>query len=249
MNLRAIIVEDEKHSRETLKNLLEKFCEGVEVVAMAASVKEALDIIPQGKTDVVFLDIELQSGTGFDILTQLPEINFEVIFTTAFDQYAIKAVKFSSLDYLLKPIDLEELQQAVEKAKKIKNRIEYTQQLKTLLQNIKQPSLSKICLSTSEGFEFINTSEILYCEAGGSYTTFVLITAKKLLVSKHLKEYETLLLDNHFMRVHNSYLINLKEVKKYVKSDGGYIVMNNNDIVSISRNKKDEFLEAMHIIV
>ncbi len=115
----------------------------------------------------------------------------------------------------------------------------------TLLQNIKQPSLSKICLSTSEGFEFVNTSDILYCEAGGSYTTFVLNNHKKLLVSKHLKEYESLLIENQFMRVHNSYLINLKEVKKYVKADGGYIVMNNDEIVSISRAKKESFLEAM----
>lgn len=249
MKLKAIIVEDEKHSRETLKNLLEKFCEGVEVVGMVNGVKEALEMIPDKNPDVVFLDIELQNGTGFDILTQLPEITFEVIFTTAFDQYAIKAVKFSSLDYLLKPIDLEELQQAVEKAKKAKNKEDYNRQLKTLLQNIKQPKLSKICLSTSDGFEFVNTSEILYCEAGGSYTTFVLKNGKKLLVSKHLKEFELLLLDNHFMRAHNSYLINLKEVKKYVKSDGGYIVMNNDDIVSISRNKKDEFLNAMHTMM
>lgn len=245
MDLKAIIVEDETHSRETLKNLLEKFCEGVEVIGLAASVKEALDLISKTKPDVVFMDIELQSGTGFDILTQLPEINFEVIFTTAFDQYAIKAVKFSSLDYLLKPIDLEELQEAIEKAKKAKNMLEYNRQLKTLLQNINQPRLSKICLATTDGFEFINTNEILYCEAGGSYTTFVLVNGKKLLVSKHLKEYENMLTDQHFMRVHNSYLINLKEVKKYVKADGGYIVMNNDDIVSISRGKKEAFLEAM----
>ncbi|MEX0997715.1 MAG: LytTR family DNA-binding domain-containing protein [Flavobacteriaceae bacterium] len=247
MDLKAIIVEDEKHSRETLKNLLEKFCEGVEVIGLAASVKEALDIIPKSKPDLVFMDIELQSGTGFDILSQLPEINFEVIFTTAFDQYAIKAVKFSSLDYLLKPIDLEELQLAVEKAKKIKNKEAYNNQLQTLLQNIQQPKLSKICLATSDGFEFINTQDILYCEAGGSYTTFNLTNGKKLLVSKHLKEYENLLIDQFFMRVHNSYLINLKEVKKYVKADGGYIVMNNEDIVSISRGKKESFLEAMQM--
>lgn len=249
MNLRAIIVEDEKHSRETLKNLLEKFCEDVKVIGLATSIEEALEVIPKLNPDVVFMDIELQSGTGFDILTNLSEIDFEVIFTTAFDQYAIKAVKFSSLDYLLKPIDLEELQQAVEKAKKAKNRVEYNLQLKTLLLNINQPKLSKICLATADGFEFIDTNEILYCEAGGSYTTFVLNNGKKLLVSKHLKEYENMLADQHFMRVHNSYLINLKKVKKFVKSDGGYIVMNNDDIVSISRNKKDEFLEAMQMMV
>lgn len=247
MRITAVIVDDEKHSRETLKNLLENFCKGVEIVALAANIQEALELIPASNPDVVFLDIELQTGTGFDILTQLPEINFEVVFTTAFDQYAIKAVKFSSLDYLLKPIDLEELQEAVEKVKIAKNKGDYNNQLKTLLQNIKQPSLTKICLATSEGFEFINTSDILYCEAGGSYTTFVLNTNKKLLVSKHLKEYESLLIENHFMRVHNSFLINLKEVKKYVKADGGYIVMNNDDIVSISRGKKELFLEAMHM--
>jgi two-component system LytT family response regulator len=249
MNLKAIIVEDEKHSRETLKNLLEKFCEGVEVIGLASTVKEALDSILQLNPDVVFLDIELQSGTGFDLLNLLPEINFEVIFTTAFDQYAIKAVKFSSLDYLLKPIDLEELQLAVEKAKKIKDKETYSTQLKTLIQNIQQPKLSKICLATSDGFEFINTHDILYCEAGGSYTTFMLKDGKKLLVCKYLKEYENLLTDQNFMRVHNSFLINLKEVKKYVKSDGGYIVMNNDAIVSISRSKKDSFLEAMQLVM
>ncbi|MCR9181690.1 MAG: LytTR family DNA-binding domain-containing protein [Flavobacteriaceae bacterium] len=247
MRITAVIVDDEKHSRETLKNLLENFCKGVEIVALAANIQEALELIPASNPDVVFLDIELQTGTGFDILTQLPEINFEVVFTTAFDQYAIKAVKFSSLDYLLKPIDLEELQEAVEKVKIAKNKGDYNKQLKTLLQNINQPSLTKICLATSEGFEFINTADILYCEAGGSYTTFILNSNKKLLVSKHLKEYEGLLIENHFMRVHNSYLINLKEVKKYVKADGGYIVMNNDEIVSISRGKKESFLEAMQM--
>src|SRR5690554_6754237 len=239
MQLKAIIVEDEKHSRETLKNLLEKFCKGVQVISLASSVKEALDIIPKSNVDVIFMDIELQSGTGFDILTQLPEINFEVIFTTAFDQYAIKAVKFSSLDYLLKPIDLEELQQAITKVRMRKDKNTYNRQLAQLLKNMQQTRLSKISLATLDGFEFVDISNIIYCEAGGSYTTFVLTDGKKLLVSKHLKEYENLLQDHHFMRVHNSYLINLKEVKKFVKSDGGYIIMNNNDIVSISRNKKE----------
>lgn len=247
MKLKAIIIEDEKHSRETLKNLLENFCEGVEVIEMAGGITEALKIIPGSGVDVVFMDIELQSGTGFDILAQLPEINFEVIFTTAFDQYAIKAVKLSSLDYLLKPIDLEELQLAVQKAKKIKDKDIHREQLQTLLKNIKkQNSLSKICIATSEGFEFINIADIYYCEASGSYTSFVLANGKKLLVSKHLKEYENLLNDQQFMRVHNSYLINLREVKKYVKSDGGYIIMNNDDLVSISRNKKEVFIQAMH---
>lgn len=248
MSLKAIIVEDEKRSRETLKNLLEEFCIDVKVIETAASVEEAVAKIADLHPDVVFLDIELQTGSGFDVLSQLRDINFEVIFTTAFEQYAIKAVKFSSLDYLLKPIDLEELQKSIEKAKKKKNQEVYKKQLETLMLNLKQqhPKLNKICLSTADGFEFINTADILYCKAEGSYTTFILNDNSKLLVSKHLKEYESLLVEQQFMRVHNSFLINLNEVKKFVKSDGGYIIMNNNDTVSISRAKKDDFLEQMN---
>jgi len=247
MALNAIIVDDEKHSRETLKNMVEGFCDGVNILATASSVAEGLQTIAQHKPDLVFLDIELQTGTGFDILNSLPSIDFEVIFTTAFDQYAIRAVKFSSLDYLLKPIDLEELQKAIEKAKIIKDKEAYTDQLKALLQNLKQPSLSRICLSTNDGFEFVNVSDISHCTAEGSYTVFVMTNGTKIMVSKHLKAYETLLTDHPFMRVHNSFLINLKEVNKFVKSDGGYIIMNNGDHISISRNKKDAFLEAMQI--
>lgn len=245
MNLQAIIVDDEKHSRETLRNLVEEFCEGIEVVATAASIDEALEVIPKKNPDLLFLDIELQTGTGFDLLNLLPEINFEIIFTTAFDQYAIKAVKFSSLDYLLKPIDLEELQTAVEKARELKNKELYNLQLQSLLHNLKQPKISKICLATADGFEFVNIEDICYCEAQGSYTSFVFTGGKKILVSKHLKGFENLLSDYQFMRVHNSFLINLKEVNKFVKADGGYIVMNNGDTVSISRGKKDLFLLAM----
>ncbi len=248
MILKAIIIEDELKSREILKNMLEEYCDSVKVIASASNVTDAIDLLNSTQTDVVFMDIELQSGTGFDILSQLPEINFKVIFTTAFDQYAIKAVKFSSLDYLLKPIDLEELQDAVEKVKIIKNEEDYNKQLQLLIKNIQHPKHSRICLSTSDGFEFINIIEILYCEAEGSYTCFKLVNGEKILVSKHLKEYENMLADQNFMRVHKSYLINLKEVKKFVKSDGGYIVMNNDDIISISRDKKELFIAAMQIL-
>lgn len=248
MNIKAIVVDDENHSRETLRNLLEEFCSDVQVIAVAGTVRDAVKEIKRLQPDVVFLDIELQSGTGFDILTQLDDIAFEVIFTTAFDQYAIKAVKFSSLDYLLKPIDLEELQIAVEKVKTNKNKIAYNQQLTSLLKNLQQSKPSRLCLSTMDGVEFVNINEILYGEANGSYTLFKLTTGQKFLVSKHLKEYENLLAEHQFMRVHNSFLINLKEVKKYSKSDGGYIIMNNNDTVSISRSKKEIFMDAMQMM-
>lgn len=248
MEIKAIVIDDEKHSRETLKNLLEEFCPDIKILACLGNIKDSVQQIPLLKPDLVFLDIELQSGTGFDILAMLGEIDFEVVFTTAFDQYAIKAIKFSSLDYLLKPIDVEELQVAVEKAKKVRNKKPYNEQLFSLLKNIQQPKSSRICLATHDGMEFINIRDISHCEATGAYTLFKLVNGQKLLVSKHLKEYENLLTDHEFMRVHKSYLINLKEVKKFYRSDGSYILMNNNDTVSISRGKKESFVNAMQNI-
>lgn len=251
MGLRVVIVEDEKHSRETLKSLLLEFCSDIELVGLAGSVNEAVKLIKEQQPEVIFLDIELQTGTGFDVLNQVSNLNFEVIFTTAFEHYAIKAVKFSSLDYLLKPIDIEELQSAVEKAQKRKDQKVYKKQLETLMLNIKdqKSKLNKICLATTDGFEFIEVSDIIYCKAEGSYTSFVIKNSPSILVSKHLKEYENLLLEHDFMRVHKSYLINLKEVKKYIKSDGGYIIMTNDAPVSISRSKKEDFIEIMSTLI
>jgi two-component system LytT family response regulator len=223
MTLKVIIIEDEKHSRETLKSMLEEFCKDVKVIATASSVSEGVKVLSVYSPDVVFLDIELQSGLGFDVLTQIKDPSFEVIFTTAFEKYAIKAIKFSSLDYLLKPIDLSELQDAVEKARNRMDTNVYRQQIDTLMQSLSKENhrQEKICLATTAGMEFIAIEEIVLCKADGSYTSFVLRNENTLMVSKHLKEYENLLGDYQFMRVHNSYVINLNEVKKYVKSDGG----------------------------
>nr|WP_298922797.1 LytTR family DNA-binding domain-containing protein [uncultured Allomuricauda sp.] len=247
MTLKVVIVEDEKHSRETLKKLLEEFCEDVKIIATASSVKEAVKVLSVFSPDIVFLDIELQPGVGFDVLNQIKEPNFEIIFTTAFEKYAIKAIKFSSLDYLLKPIDLDELQQAIEKARNRLDKSVSRQQIETLIQNLSQenPRQEKICLATTSGMEFISIEDIIVCKADGSYTSFILKNKNPLLVSKHLKEYENLLADQQFMRVHNSYLINLKEVKKYIKSDGGYIIMSNDMHVSISPRKKEELIGVM----
>ncbi|MFD2100623.1 LytR/AlgR family response regulator transcription factor [Flagellimonas iocasae] len=247
MILKVVIIEDEKHSRETLRSMLEEFCQDVKVIATAGSVKEAVKVLSIYSPDVVFLDIELQPGLGFDVLEQIKEPSFEIIFTTAFEKYAIKAIKFSSLDYLLKPIDLDELQDAVEKARNQIDTNVYRQQIDTLMESLSKGSnkQEKICLATTAGMEFIAIQDIILCKADGSYTCFVLKNKKTLLVSKHLKEYENLLADQQFMRVHNSFLINLNEVKKYIKSDGGYIIMSNNMNVSISPRKKDDLIEAM----
>ena len=247
MVLKAIIIEDEKHSRETLKSMLEEFCKGVEVIAMAGTVDEAVRVLSVYSPDIVFLDIELQSGVGFDVLERIKEPNFEIIFTTAFEKYAIKAIKFSSLDYLLKPIDLSELQQAVNKARSNMDTNIYREQLDNLMQNISRGNMrpDKICLATTTGMEFIEIKDVIACKADGSYTCFMMDNGEVPMVSKHLKEYEQMLAEYNFMRVHNSYLINLRKVKKYVKSDGGYLIMENDLQVNISPRKKEDLIEAM----
>ncbi|MFC5046502.1 LytR/AlgR family response regulator transcription factor [Aquimarina hainanensis] len=246
MGLKAIIVDDESHSREVLSNILKNRFSDITIMASVDSVDDAVSAIAINNPDIVFLDIELQSGTGFDILIKINPIRFNIIFITAFKHYALKAIKFSSLDYLLKPIDVDELEIAIKKAKKEKSEELYKNKLETLIHNLKeQPKLQKLCLSTVDNFEFIDIENIIYCKANGSYTSFFLKNKTSVLVSKHLKEYENLLVNKSFMRVHNSYLINLNEVKKYVKSDGGYILMSNNDHINISKAKKDTFIHAM----
>lgn len=246
--IKAVIVEDEIHSREALKNLLRDFCPEIEVCGSAMSVEEGVEVIRSCEPELLFLDIELQNGTGFDLLRRLPDLNLEVIFTTAFEQYAIQAIKFSSLDYLLKPIDIDELQEAVAKAVDKRDKEQNKARLETLLANLETRRAGaprRICLSTAEGLEFLQVEDISYCEAGGSYTTFCLRDDRKIVVSRHLKEYETLLEHHPFMRVHNSYLINLREVQRYVRSEGGYILMRNQARISISPKKRDEFLQRM----
>ena len=249
--LRVIIIEDEPRGRETLKNLLTEYCVDIEIAGMAGTVKEGINAIKSIHPDLVFLDIELHSGTGFEILENVDRFDFEVIFTTAFENYAIRAIKFSAIDYLLKPIDISELREAVEKVRNRREVNSRNNKLWNLVQNFsRQKDEQKIItLSTLDGFEFVEISDIMKLEANGAYTTFFIKPDRKLLVSKNLKEYETLLSDQSFMRVHNSFLINLHEVKKFVKSEGGYILMKNDAQISISQKKRDEFLERMTSIL
>ena len=244
---KAIIVEDEIHSREFLKNIVTEYCPELNVVALASDVEEGVAAIKEHQPDIVFLDIEMQTGTGFDLLQQFSQPTFEVIFTTAYDHYAIKAIKFSAVDYLLKPIEIEELQQAVQKV--IEKKKDHTGQLalQALLKNLKSPQQSEqsITLSTSDGLEFVPLQNIIRLEASGPYSHFFLKNNKKIIVSRHLKEYEMLLADHGFFRVHNSHIINLKEVKRMVKTDGGYAVMDDESMIAISPKKKDDFMKQM----
>lgn len=243
--LSVIIVEDELHSRESLRNLLRDYCKGTEVVSLCDNIDDGLREIQIKKPDLLFLDIEMPGGTGFDLLEQLRRFDFEVIFTTAFEHYALKAIKFSALDYLLKPIDVDELMEAVEKVMQKKEQEKENLKLRSLLENFnKSKTDHTITLATAEGLEFICVSDIFYCEASGSYTKFHLTNNNKLLVSKHLKEYELLLTDYGFYRTHNSFLVNLSHVKRYVKGDGGYLVMKNGDAVSISGRRKEALIHV-----
>jgi len=245
--LNVVIIEDEAHGQETLKNLLKEYCENIEIAGIAGSVKEGIKAIEAIKPDLIFLDIELHTGTGFDILENVNRYDFEVIFTTAYENYAIKAIKFSAIDYLLKPIDISELRDAVDKVRKRREQSLENHKLYNFLKNLKGQNDSQkiITLSTSEGMEFIPVADIIKLEANGSYTTFYLKQGRSLLVSKNLKEYENLLSEHGFFRVHHSCMINLNQVERYVKSEGGSIILKDGSQADISQKKKEKFLELM----
>ncbi|MGB0429395.1 MAG: LytR/AlgR family response regulator transcription factor [Bacteroidia bacterium] len=245
--MRAVIIDDELRSRESLDILVKENCKNVEVVALAESVETGVAAIKEHNPDLIFLDIEMQDGTGFDLLEKSANSDFHVIFTTAFENYALKALKMSAVDYLLKPINAEELVQAVNKADQLRNSKDTNKNFELLLQNLQTTSgKHKIALPTSEGLTFINVSEIIRCQADGSYTHFYFKDRKKILVSKKIKEYEELLSPYNFVRVHHSHLVNLDEVAKYVRGDGGYVVMSDGETVYVSKRKKEDFMSALN---
>lgn len=244
--LKGVIIDDELKSRESLKILLQDFCEGIEVSALCQNVSEGINAIGTYHPDVVFLDIQMQRETGFDLLSRLEKIDFELIFTTAHSEFAIKAFKFSAIDYLLKPIDLTELQSALEKVRKKKN-YGISERLEQLIHNLKPTATQKfkLALPTGDGLVFVKIDEILYCEAEGNYTQIYLVNGTKHLVSRTLKEYDDMLSEQDFFRIHNSYLINLNLIKNYVRGEGGYVVMSNGKSLDVSRRKKESFLSKL----
>ena len=245
--LKAVIVDDELKSRENLQILLNDFCENVTVLALASTIAEGLKAIKEVQPDIVFLDIQMHKETGFDLLRKLDKIDFEVIFTTAHSEYAIEAIKFAAIDYLLKPIDIADLRKAVSKVEKKLSDSFLRERLDVLIQNFKSDSSEqyKLVLPTSDGLTFINLKDVLYCEAMSNYTKFHMRDMSNYLVSKTLKEYENLLMPHNFFRIHNSFLVNIREVKKYVRSDGGYVIMNNEQSLDVSKRKKEAFLSKI----
>ena len=243
--IEAVLVDDEMHGLRTLEILLAEYCPEVKVVEKCSSAMKALEAIEKLKPGLVFLDIEMPVMNGFELLEQFDEIPFSVIFTTSYDQYAIKAIRFSALDYLLKPVDPKELITAIRKIKKQKSAPsnEQLEMLVNQLQN-KEGRLTKIAVPTSEGYELIPSDEILYCEASDNYTHLFVKGGAKITASRTLKEMEEqLAAHSNFLRVHHSYIVNLNEVVKYIRGDGGYLVMTNSSTVNVSRSRKETLLK------
>jgi two-component system LytT family response regulator len=242
--INALIIDDEEESRNALFNVLTKFAGRVNVTGQAGSVAEGVALIAAEKPDVVFLDIRMPDGSGFDLLEQTKDIEYQVIFVTAHDNYALKAIKFSALDYILKPIDPMQVVRAVEKIREpgvdfhaISNKISI------LLRN--KNGFERITLPTFEGLRFVNIKDIIRCEADNNYTFFYLNSGEKFLVTKTLKEYDDILSGLDFIRVHQSHLVNVRFVDRYLKGEGGTVVMVDGSEVSVSRRRKNDFLRMM----
>jgi two-component system, LytTR family, response regulator len=245
--LKTIIVDDEHDAVNFISTIITEYCPSLEVVGKAHNVSEGVAAIIDRIPDLVFLDIEMPNGNGFDLLSKFPEKNFDVIFITAFNHYAIKAIKFSAVDYILKPININEFIEAVNRV--IQKRTEKTtgtdDSFRILMENLKSAHPTRLAIPTSDGMEYLNPKDIIRIEADRSYSWFFITGNRKILVSKHLKEFQDLLSDRYFFRSHNSHLINLKYVRKFSRREGGFIEMLDGEQIPISRNRKDLFLAHM----
>jgi two-component system LytT family response regulator len=246
--IKTVIVEDELKSRDMLAAMIRKITPELEIVGLAGNVSEAEKLIRELKPELVFLDISMPDGSGFDLLEKVSGQKFELIFATASDQHAIRAIKFSACDYLLKPIDMDELKLAVEKVVHKKQSVPNMENLQFLIQHLRRAddNFQKITLPTGNAYEIVNVKDIVRCEADGSYTTFYLSDKRKLMISAGLKHYEELLPENDFIRVHHHHLINMQHVLRFLKEDGGYAVMSDGSKIEISRRKKEAFMEKLN---
>ncbi len=244
--IKAIIIDDEKDARFVLRNLVEKHLGSLTIVAEADGIETGIEAINKHQPDLVFLDIQMRKGTGFDLLKKIGSINFEVIFVTAYNQYAIDAFKFSAFGYLLKPIKTRELKEVVEKLEKqIKaQKTGINQRLKVLVENYgNQGEIQKLIINNVEGFQVVKIDSIIRLEGDRNYTHFILEDGKKITTSKNIGEYEELLNDYGFFRIHQSFMISLRHVSAYIKGDGGMVKMTDGELLKISRYRKGEFLK------
>lgn len=248
--VKVAIIDDEENSRDTLKGKLDLFCPEVEIAGEAGTVSDGITLITETKPDALFLDIKLAGESGFDILDEVarnPDLNPEIVFITAHDEYAIKAIKFSALDYLLKPIDPEELVKAIRKIEDQKGIPRHAANLNVLVENIRQASDSpkKIVVPTSDGMHVIKLSDIIRLESSSNYTTFFLNNEKSLLASKTLKEFDNMLSGYNFSRIHKSHLVNMNYLKRYVQTDGGYLILEDGSKIPVANRKKEHLLSLL----
>ncbi len=243
--MKAILVDDEPDGIRTLKKMLERHCPDVNIVATCSNAATAKQQIKELNPDVLFLDIQMPGKSGLDLLTEIYEKDFEVIFVTAHNEYMLQALQYSAADYLLKPVDEDRLIDAVQRVEKKLEAGKKEERTKALLHNLAEsgnPAAMRLCLPTLKGFIVLKLEEIIYCEAERSYTVFHLDGKKTVTVSKPLLEYDSLLKDTTFLRIHKSFLINLHHVKEYHRGEGGLVIMSDNAEIEISRRKKDQFL-------
>lgn len=244
MTLTAVIIDDEMHSVDVLKTLLETYCPAVRVVGQADNSTTGRKVIGEQSPDIVFLDIEMPFGTGFDMLDAIEPKNTSVIFVTAYDHYALKAIKYYAIDYLLKPVDIDELKLAVKRVEERKEQQSGSALPVSLLKTYLEKGVdnSKIALPMADGLQFVNRHEIVRCEACGNYTRIYLQENRTYMVARTLGEYEELLSPYNFLRIHHAHLINLDHIERYVRGEGGYVIMSDGAVVDISRRKKQDFL-------
>lgn len=244
--LKAILVDDEPSSLQNLHQKLTEFCPDVTIVGSTNKPEDAILLIREQKPDVVFLDIEMPRMNGFRMLDELGTVDFDIIFTTAYNHYAVDAIRISAFDYLMKPIAIKDLQQAVERLSK--NQKHQTKDKLDVLKsslNSNKSQEEKIAVPTSEGLEFIPIKNILHIESSSNYSKLFFVEGKSILVTKLLKDFEDMLLPYNFFRIHNSHLINLNYIKKYIRGEGGQVVMQNGDVIDVARRKKEEFLKII----
>jgi len=241
--IRAIIIDDEEDARESLALALTKYCPQVELVARCEGPKIGLKIIKEEEPELVFLDVQMPHMSGFDLLEQIEKPTFQTIFVTAHDKYAIKAIRFSALDYLMKPVDIEELVGAVNRAHKINEKQDY----RGILHNVRNRlgQAGKLAVPISEGMVFVEIKDIIHLQADGSYTRLFMEDRSPMLVSKRLKDFENILDPNYYCRIHHSSIINLAHVERYIQGEGGYVIMSNQAHVDVSRRKKEEFMKLI----
>lgn len=245
--IKAILIDDEASSLSSLKEKLSAHCPMITIVALCDNASKGIDAIENLQPDIVFLDIEMPVMNGFVMLKQLTYKNFELIFTTAYDHYAITAIRYSALDYLVKPIEIEELKESVNKAAEKRNRSFPNPQIELLVEQsiAKKNSFSRIAIPTSEGLQFLKVDDIIYLEASINYTHIYTSPKNKFIVSRTLKDFEEILSREIFIRIHHSYIINKNYAEKYIRGEGGQVVLSNGITLDVAKRKKSEFLKAI----